>query len=84
MPRYFIDTFDHIAVVDDVGHDLPDEAALRRTMRETLVGMLGAEYKDEPSATFRAEARDEAGTPVLTATALVVITDPPRRMVIAA
>ena len=83
MPCYFIDTFDHIAVLDDVGHDVPDKAALRTLVRDTLMGMMGAEHKDQSSASFRAEVRDDAGNPVLTGTVLIVISDPPKQTVAA-
>ncbi|WP_409566616.1 DUF6894 family protein, partial [Methylobacterium sp. E-005] len=36
MPRFFIDTFDSIVAIDDVGHELPDEAAVREVVRRTL------------------------------------------------
>ncbi|WP_409567619.1 DUF6894 family protein, partial [Methylobacterium sp. J-030] len=41
MPRFFIDTFDSIVVIDDVGYELPDEAAVREVVRKTLADMLG-------------------------------------------
>lgn len=78
MPLYFIDTFDNIVAFDDVGHDLPDEQAVRKVVRETLVGMLAAEHGDRPSAQYRAEVRDEAGQPLLTGTVLIVMDKPPR------
>lgn len=78
MPRYFIDTFDSIVAFDDVGYDLPDEDAVRKVVRETLAGMLGSEHKGRPSAQYRAEVRDEAGTPLLTASVLIVIDKAPQ------
>jgi hypothetical protein len=79
MPRYFIDTFDSIVAIDNVGHDLPNEDAVRRVVRETLVGMLGAEHKGRPAAQYRAEVRDEAGKSLLTGTVLFVIDKTPER-----
>lgn len=73
MPRYFIDTFDHIVAIDDVGHDLPDEGALRAVVRQTLAEMLTSEHKDRPSAQYRAEVRDAAGKHQLTGTVLIVM-----------
>ena len=78
MPRYFIDTFDSIVAFDDIGYDLPDEDAVRKVVRETLVGMLGAEHKGRPAAQYRAEVRDEAGKAFLTATVLLVIDKAPQ------
>jgi hypothetical protein len=75
MPRYFIDTFDSIIVMDDVGQDLPNEDAVR----ETLAGMLRDEHKGRPAAQFRAEVRDEAGKSVLTGSVLIVIDKAPER-----
>jgi hypothetical protein len=79
MPRYFIDTFDSIIVIDDVGQDLPNEDAVRETVRRTLAGMLRDEHKGAPAAQFRAEVRDEAGKSVLTGTVLIVIDKAPER-----
>lgn len=77
MPRYFIDTFDHIVAIDDVGCDLPDEDAARKLVRETLAEMLASEHKGQSSAQYRAEVRDEVGKPVLTGSVLIVIDKAP-------
>ena len=79
MPRFFIDTFDGIVAIDDVGHDLPDEAAVRQVVRKTLADMLGAEHKGRSAAQYRAEVRDEAGRSILTASVLIVIDEAPER-----
>jgi hypothetical protein len=79
MPRFFIDTFDSIVVIDDVGHELPDEAAVREVVRKTLADMLGAEHKGRPAAQYRAEVRDEVGKSILTASVLIVIDNSPER-----
>ena len=81
MPRYFIDTFDSIIVIDDIGHDLPNEDAVREIVRETLVGMVGAEHKGRPAAQYRAEVRDETGKSFLTGSVLIVIDKAPERKV---
>ncbi|MCJ2067474.1 hypothetical protein MKK75_01410, partial [Methylobacterium sp. J-030] len=79
MPRFFIDTFDSIVVIDDVGYELPDEAAVREVVRKTLADMLGSEHKARPAAQYRAEVRDEAGMSILTASVLIVIDKTPER-----
>ena len=79
MPRYFIDTFNSVVAIDNVGHDLPNEDAVRRVVRETLVGMLAAEHRERPAAQYRAEVRDEAGKSLLTGTVLFVIDKTPER-----
>ncbi|XYD07411.1 hypothetical protein R1A27_20085 [Methylobacterium sp. NMS12] len=79
MPRFFIDTFDSVVVIDDVGHELPDEAAVREVVRKTLADMLGAEHKGRPAAQYRAEVRDQAGKSVLSGSVLIVIDRPPER-----
>jgi hypothetical protein len=79
MPRYFIDTFDSIVVIDDVGQDLPNEDAVREVIRKTLVGMLRDEHKERPAAQYRAEVRDEAGKSVLTGSVLIIIDKAPER-----
>ena len=79
MPRFFIDTFDSIVVIDDVGQDLPNEDAVREVVRKTLAGMLRDEHKGRPAAQFRAEVRDEAGKSVLTGSVLIVIDKAPER-----
>ncbi|WP_409566665.1 DUF6894 family protein, partial [Methylobacterium sp. E-005] len=53
MPRYFIDTFDGIVAIDDVGYELPDEVAVREVVRKTLADMLGSEHKGRPAAQYR-------------------------------
>ncbi|MCJ2085479.1 hypothetical protein MKK88_05650 [Methylobacterium sp. E-005] len=79
MPRFFIDTFDSIVAIDDVGHELPDEAAVREVVRKTWADMLGAEHKGRPATQYRAEVRDEAGLSILTASVLIVIDKSPER-----
>lgn len=77
MPRYYIDTFDGLVVLDDVGHDLPDDDAARATVRQTLAAMMkdGSKVDGRSSAQFRADVRNEAGDRVMTATILMVIDD---------
>jgi hypothetical protein len=79
MPRFFIDTFDSIIVIDDVGQDLPNEDAVREVVRKTLAGMLRDEHKGRPAAQYRVEVRDEAGKSVLTGSVLIVIDKAPER-----
>jgi hypothetical protein len=79
MPRFFIDTFDSIVVIDNVGYELPDEAAVWEVVRKTLADMLGSEHKGRPAAQYRAEVRDETGRGVLTGSVLIVIDKAPER-----
>ncbi|MCJ2011780.1 DUF6894 family protein [Methylobacterium sp. J-076] len=84
MTRFFIDTFDSIDVIDNVGQDLLNEDAVREIVRKTLVGMLRDEHKGRPAAQYRAEVRDEAGNRVLTGSVLIVIDKAPERKAAAA
>lgn len=84
MPRFFIDTFDSIVVIDDVGQDLPNMDAVRDVVRKTLVGMLRDEHTGRPAAQYRAEVRDEAGKSVLSGSVLIVIDKAPDRKVVKA
>lgn len=79
MLRFFIDTFGSIVATDDVGHELPDEAAVREVVRKTLADMLGAEHKGRPAAQYRAEVRDAAGKSILSGSVLSVIDRAPER-----
>lgn len=76
MPRYFIDTADHVEVRDDEGSVLADRAALRDLLRRTLTALL----HDEGAATgvndFTARAYDEDGRLVMRARASFHIVDP--------
>jgi hypothetical protein len=79
MPRFFIDTFDSIVAIDDVGHELPDEAAVWAVVRKTLADMLRFEHKGRPAAQYRAEVRDAAGKSILSGSVLIVIEKAPER-----
>ena len=59
MPRYFIDTVDHVAVRDDEGTVLPDRAALRDLLRRTLTALLHDEGEETGVNDFTARAYDE-------------------------
>ncbi|APX84568.1 hypothetical protein BV511_07505 [Methylorubrum extorquens] len=67
MPRFYIDTFDGSATVDEDGHDLPSEAAARALVHRSLVAMAAEEATTRPSSQLRAEVRDEAGRRIMTA-----------------
>ncbi len=43
MPLYYVDRFDGIAVIDDVGVDLPGLEAARDYVRSALIEMMSAE-----------------------------------------
>lgn len=73
MPRFFIDTYDHINVVDEVGQDLPDLAAVRSLVRRSLSEIIADEADRRPAAQIRAIVRNEAGEEVLSATMHVAI-----------
>jgi hypothetical protein len=67
MPRFYIDTFDGSATVDEDGHDLPSEAAACALVHRSLVAMAAEEAMTRPSSHLRAEVRDEAGRRIMTA-----------------
>ncbi len=73
MPRYFVDTFDHIAVIDDEGYEFRNDDEIQREVRRTLAGMMNSENKSGHSAHFRADVRNEDGEYVMTATLVMVI-----------
>lgn len=75
MPRYFIVTSDHITVKDDEGVQLSGRDALRDTLRRLLTDILRDEgYRTEVNA-FTAQAYDEAGKLVMSASASFSATD---------
>lgn len=73
MPKFFIDTYDHINVVDEVGQDLPDLAAVRSLVRRSLSEIIADEADRRPAAQIRAIVRNEAGEEVLSATMHVAV-----------
>ncbi|MGW5961027.1 hypothetical protein E8E01_15160 [Methylorubrum populi] len=68
MPRFFIDTFDHIDVIDEIGTDLPSLGAAKDLVQRALAEMIVEEGMRRPSAELRAVVRDEAGRRVMAAT----------------
>ena len=76
MPRYFIDTADHVAVRDDEGTVLPDRAALRDLLRRTLTALLHDEGEETGVNDFTARAYDEDGRLVMRARASFHVVDP--------
>lgn len=75
MPRYFIDTFDHVDAIDEEGTILPDRAALRCLLRTALTEILRDEGEDRGVDEFAASARDESGRRVMSARINITITD---------
>ena len=75
MPRYFIDTFDHVEAIEEEGTVLPDTAALRRLLRAALTEILRDEGGRRGVNEFAASARDESGRRVMTARISFSITD---------
>lgn len=69
MPRYFFDIYDSGITKDDEGHDLPDEAAVRRAAMESLPKIAADEIPaDGDKRHFIVVARNEDGQAVYTAT----------------
>lgn len=77
MPRFFVDTFNGLAVIDDVGHELPDRAVLRQVVKRTLSDLMRDETDDDRRVQFRANVRDETGTQIMTVTLLMVVDEHP-------
>ena len=75
MPRYFIDTFDHVDTIDDEGTVLPDRAALRCLLRNALTEILRDEGEVHGVNEFAASARNESGRRVMSARINITITD---------
>lgn len=75
MPRYFIDTFDHVDAIDEDGTELPDNKALRCLLRTALAEILRDEGGERGVDEFAAVARDENGRRVLLARISFSITD---------
>ncbi|WP_171070240.1 DUF6894 family protein [Methylobacterium terricola] len=75
MPRYYIDTFDGTATLDDVGTELADLNAARDHVRHVLTKMMREEAGGDGRARCRAQVRDTSGRRVLEAS-LVLTLDP--------
>lgn len=73
MQRYFIDTFDGEAVIDEKGQEFADLAAVRHQVHDALAVMMRYEPDGRSALQFRADVRDESGLRVMTATLLMVI-----------
>ncbi|MBB2961181.1 DUF6894 family protein [Methylobacterium sp. R2-1] len=73
MPRYYIDTYDRLAFIDDEGHNLPNEAAARALVQRSLVAMAAEQAATRSSTHLRAEVRDEAGKRVVAASVTVSV-----------
>ena len=75
MPRYFIDTANHVEAIDAEGTELPDLHALRALLRRALIAIL----QDEGEATgvneYTAHAYDMSGKLVMRAQASFFIVD---------
>lgn len=75
MPRYFIQTSDHVQVMDDEGIELPDLASLRNLLRAAFIAILQDEGCQTGVNEFTAQAFDEAGRHLMSARASFSITD---------
>ena len=78
MPLYYVDRFDGIAVIDDVGVDLPDSDAMRDYVRDVLTEMMRGEACTGAVSRCQASVRDASGRRVLEAS-LVLTISPERR-----
>lgn len=67
MPRFFIDTFDRIDVIDETGTELPNLDAAKDLVQRALAEMIVEEGKRHSSAELRAVVRDETGQRVVAA-----------------
>ena len=75
MSRYFITTVNGVEVDDDEGVELPNRAALRMMLRQTLTAILHDEAEADGMNEFTAQAYDEAGRLVMSARASFSATD---------
>jgi hypothetical protein len=73
MPCYYVDRFDGIVVLDDVGVDLPDLSAARDYVRAVLMEMMNAESWSGEAARCRAAVRDASGRRVLEASLVLTM-----------
>ncbi|AWB23352.1 hypothetical protein DA075_22655 [Methylobacterium currus] len=80
MPLYYVNRFDGIAVIDDVGIELPDLDAARDHVRSVLTEMMNAERWTGGAARCRADVRDASGRPVLEASLILTMSPEPRQM----
>lgn len=78
MPRYYVDTFDGTAVLDDVGTEFQDVDAARDYVRLVLTKMMSEEDGVRQSARCRANVRDAEGRRVLEASLVLTMTAGPR------
>jgi len=65
MPRYFINTANHIEVLDEEGTELRDLSALRKLVRHALIDILRDEGDITGVNEYTAKAYDEGGRLVM-------------------
>jgi hypothetical protein len=75
VSRYFINTADHVEVMDEEGVELPSLAALRDLLRKTLTAILHDEGNETGVDEFTAQAYDASGRLVMRARVSFFITD---------
>ena len=69
MPKYFFDIYNSDTTLDDHGHDLPNDEAVREMTMRSLPMIAADEIPhDGDHRNFVVVARDENGTPVYSAT----------------
>lgn len=73
--RYFINTANHVTVVDEEGVELPNLSALRDLLRRVLTEILRDEGAQTGANDFTAQAYDDVGRLVMSARASFSITD---------
>lgn len=73
MPCYYVDRFDGIVVLDDVGVELPDLTAVRHYVRTVLTEMMNAESGTGEAARCRAVVRDTSGRRVIEASLVLTM-----------
>lgn len=77
MPLYYVDRFDGIAVIDDVGVELPDPDAMRGYVRDVLTEMMSVEACTGEVSRCQASVRDASGRRVLAATLVLTMSPEP-------
>jgi hypothetical protein len=69
LSRFYLDTNDgDLSLKDSVGHELADREEARRLALETLPEMARDKLPDGDRRDFICNVRDNAGTPIFTAT----------------
>lgn len=73
MPRFYVDTFNDVDLIDHEGTDLPSREAVHQQVHQTLASMMRDERDGRTAIQFRAEVRDESGKRIMKATLLLMV-----------